>query len=238
MRAWIGLATVWLAVGCGRVGFDADPIDVGTDAAADAYPTVSERQFGDGPNADVSGATIDTSVLSGSPDENCGACNNLYGGGGESGLLRFDLTSLDADTTIVDASVEVWLNSLHTLGGSVDIYVVREAWDEGDQESQDVGVANWTERQPGVPWTGEGVGPGSRDDMPFQTSEPASLEAPLVVTLPPNVVQAWVADPSTNHGIVFQGRDYPGEGGDHPHFVSSENAAQPERRPVLVLRFR
>ena len=239
--AWLCIAT--LGLGCGRIGFGESEVLVASDASAidalmpdAAFGAAEELIFGEMATADITGVTIDTSINEPGVDENCGICTLLYGGNTEAGLFRFDLTSVPIGSLINEANVELWLSSLHTLGGKVDFYIIREAWDEGDGD-ETTGVANWIERKPGIAWTSPGVGPGSRDAVPIATTAPASLEVPVVVTIPLETAQRWVDKPDENHGILLRGSDYTGTGGDHPHFASSKHDSE-ARRPALRLEFR
>ena len=217
-------------VGCGRIGYDS----IG---AGDASSGSTILRVGEAPGTDLASVTFDNSLIDDNFGDNCGGCGNIYAGVGEVGLLRFDLSSLGA-LEVVSASIDLWLENDPTSSGTVQFYLVLEQWDEGGRRSQGPGVANWTERQPGVPWTSEGAGVGSRASLPFIELSPNPVGSVTELPLPLDAVQGWLNDPDSNFGILCVGRDYGGNGGDgHPHFVSSDGGPE-DRRPVLVLGVR
>ena len=201
--------------------------------------SVQTLTFGERPDSDVQGVTFDHHMIENQPTTGCGQCGGINGGGSEAGLVKFDLTTIAPGSQIMSAEIELYINALFTLGGTDDIFVVREEWTEGTASMNGVDdVPNWIERAAGVNWASPGVGPDSRDPSPILSAEPVSLDQPFTIPIPAAIAQEWIDDPSTNQGIVIRGRDFPGAGGDHPHFFSSEAGAEPTRRPQLRVQYR
>mgnify|MGYP001605078765 CR=1 FL=1 len=108
-----------------------------------------------------------------------------------------------------------------------------EAWSEGDLDGSP-GAANAVERMPNVDWTAAAAGPGSRGSVAL-----AELAAPLANTqytigLPLDVVQRWVDDPPSNHGVAL----VPASSGTLGVAFHSSEAVTPALRPTLRLGFR
>src|ERR1700693_3012490 len=86
------------------------------------------------PSARASEATLiaDTHVNSARPAVNSGAISNVNVGGGYTGLLQFDLSSLPAGTTaaqISHAVLRLYVNQVNT-SGLVSLQAVNGAWGE------------------------------------------------------------------------------------------------------------
>jgi hypothetical protein len=134
-----------------------------------------------------------------------------------SGLLKFDLSALPPGAEIT--SVKLKLCVLVTSNDNrlyFTAYPVQEPWDEA--------TAMWPE-----PAFGDPMGWGWLDD-------PVCQAACIEIELDPAVAQTWLADPSSNHGLLLRGEGSPnrkvedwlasrehGNGGMHPQLIVEYN---------------
>jgi MYXO-CTERM domain-containing protein len=157
-------------------------------------------------------------------------------------LIRFDLTALPAGSRVLSAQLqmfEVRGRDAHDLS----VHRVLAAWGEAGSNGGDAGVgapaqagdATWSHRfWPTQTWTQRGgdfvaspsstlwVGPG-----------PGAFVWP---STPQSVadVQAWVDQPSSNHGWILIGDD---TGEQNAKRFGSRNNATVDARPVLIVRY-
>ncbi len=247
MRLRAVLVSLCLASGCGRYGFDDLAQDAAGVAVADAAvvagddtgTTLSRETwtFGEVPGATVSGVTADTAMCDGgnSATLNWGADVSFEGGDFCTGLLRFDVSALPAGSTVVETSIAVWPLLVPSVAGRVDVHRITEAWEEGVEVGAR-GEANYDQRMTGVDWTTRGAQPpGSAEATPLHTFNPTVFEAQQI-PLSAGLVQEWLDDPTTNHGVGFFGVDYGSSNNQHPHFVSSDSP-EAAMRPVLTVTF-
>jgi hypothetical protein len=188
--------------------------------------------FGERPDSDVGGVTFDTYLSSGNPDDNKGAKDAFYASTADTrhALLRFDLSSIPPDATILAASLSLWTNDYAT-GGAVRVYQMREEWDEGDQDDAP-GFSNWYFRRPLTFWSGAGATPPSSDTEPVAELAPDATFSESTTPLPASLVQAWVSTPVTNFGVTFVAVELDGDFGFH-----SREASPTSRRPQLTVSF-
>jgi hypothetical protein len=189
--------------------------------------------FGDRSDSDRTGVTRDTYVRESAPGENFGEAKNIEfndEGSATVGLLAFGLTEIPPASKVTEATLRVFVQK---GGVSVEFHEVLELWDEGDQDNLP-GEANWTKRTPDDNWTSEGVGGGSRANEVAASMVEIPLGEDLVLDLPLDLVQKWVADPETNHGLVVLSM-----GGDGT-FIASDHSGREEveQRPELTVTYR
>ncbi|HUS65798.1 MAG TPA: DNRLRE domain-containing protein [Kofleriaceae bacterium] len=177
-------------------------------------------------------AVLDTYLRNDEPTYNYGAeerfCTDS-GGDDRRALLRFDLAAVGAPT-ITEATLHIVTDGGDS-GQSPDVhlvYQVLEPWYEGGNAGE-VGVASWFEAQAGVSWTTDGAGPGSRADAPVGSYTPITSETRYDVAIDPALVNAWLLEPDSNHGLAIVNG-----GGDATCYYSAEQA-EPARRPTLTL---
>ena len=236
------LGVLALLVGCGRLGFEARDDgaiasgdvqldDAGNpiiDADPDAPPMGSMViRFGEAPTADVMGVTTDTYVSQQDAGDNFGASDNLRieRDQGARGLLRFDLSSVP--TTAVITLARLHLGIEVATPSTISIHRVQEAWTEGNLDGAP-GAANFTFRSGIVIWSILGAGqPAS------VTAEVANFSGSTMggidIALPTAMVQAWIADPAMNFGILFASNS-----DETVRLISSEGDPTTER-PVLAV---
>ena len=177
-------------------------------------------------------SVLDTYLRQDEPTYNYGAeerfCTDS-GGDDRRALLRFDLGTINAPP-ITKATLHIVTDGGDS-GQSPDVhlaYQVLEAWYEGGSAGV-AGVASWNESQAGVSWTTAGVGPGSRADAPVGSYTPITSETRYDVDIDPALVNGWIVDPDSNHGLAIVNG-----GGNATCYYSSEHA-DPVRRPSLTL---
>jgi hypothetical protein len=196
----------------------------------DGLPQAQTMTFGERLSSDVAGATFDTYLSSGNPDDNKGGKDVFYVTAADTrhALLRFDLSAMPPDAIVVAATLELWTTE-YASGGEIRAYRMLESWDEGNQDDAG-GVANWTFRSLFVPWSGAGATPPSRGRDVLASIAPDEIDAPYTMALPAGLVQAWLASPGDNFGIALVAASPTGDVG----FTASE-ARQTQRRPELTV---
>jgi hypothetical protein len=220
---WGRVLAVCAIAGCGRFGFDR----LGSDASA----------LGDGLGPDSDGTTATPEVLT-VPAAADTALNSFaptlnYGAGTTFnvrsdmvstfvGLVRFDLAGTAGSVT--SATLHISTSTQVFASGRVDLARVLEAWEEGTQIGGN-GVANHGVRQGTIQWTAAGCGPGSREDTPLASLQPTSANTRYEVALPSSLVQSWIDEPATNHGIALFAV---GALNDTVAFFARESAMPPE----------
>jgi hypothetical protein len=191
--------------------------------AGEVPPVTLDITLGERSDALIHNVTIDSNINEDNPTANHGGA----GGMGidaqprETGLLQFDLTSLPLGATCLSAELEMSVSDpIET--GDYQIYPLLEAWVESE--------VTWNVRKSGRAWSDPGAGPGSRSSVPMGSTAPRS-PGTITVTLDPVVVQQWIQDPSSNHGMAWVSTSPDGRGGE---FRSSENS-DATLRPLLHL---
>jgi hypothetical protein len=224
-------------------GVDPDAAPLPTDASppADAPPPDADPadarvpmvlSFGERDGADIAGVTSDTFIGSDAPTLNHGTANDLQVESTpvEVALLRFDVSALPPGTVVISAELHLFTSLNDPLQeGSVQVYAMLEAWDEGAQSAAP-GQANFDDRALATPWSAAGAAPPSRDGTVLADFAPSVGDVPYSVSLPPALVDAW-RDPSQNFGIAMATEN---AGGAGVTFRSSQAGAS-TKRPLLVV---
>lgn len=234
MRAW--LVVTWLCAGCGRWGFTVDSTTDGGasgdgKAAIDAAG-VSTASFGERTGATHANVTADTTLRQAQPSSNYGGDDNLSLSATSTGLLRFDTSALPPGTQVVSAALDLSTEDVGLTSGSVEVYVVNEAWTEGTAMGT-AGVASYTMRTATLAWTNQGAGPPtSRGATAVASFVPAAINTDYVVPLDAAAVQAWVDTPTANFGVALV------VNGTGTTSLQSHETTSATRRPLLVVSYR
>jgi hypothetical protein len=215
------------------------PIDTATDTAAETTgepmrPDPVTLSFGEGDDDDVNGVTRDAFVSAAAPDTNWGTHADLHFGenGAVVAVLAFDVSAIPAGSTAVEATLELVTEAgAAEMDGTVTAYAILEAWEPGD-ENANPGAVNWTMRTATEDWTNPGVGVGSHDPAPLSSINPYEDETAYSIEIPAALVQAWIDDPSQNHGVVLHSQGISNTG----WFYSME-IWDPARRPSLSVTY-
>jgi hypothetical protein len=171
----------------------------------------------------------DTRLVSGNPTRNYGTATSLLADGSpdQSILLQWDVTAVPSGSTVEEASLTVYINDKSAQ--AYEIYEVRRAWTESQ--------ATWNLASSGTPWQAAGA-QGTQDrgstvlGTILATASGARTFALNAAGLA--LVQQWIDDPSSNHGLVVQ--DYVAAT-DSLGFTSSESGTA-SKRPRLNLSYR
>jgi hypothetical protein len=194
-------------------------------------PTVQDFQQGVAPSADYAGAS-DTFLSSYRVDSVWGGEDTLRvsqrSTGSERTLLRFDLQhDIPANAQVLSAKLSLFVSSRRTLYGMrIDAYDISRAWD--------VNVATWRRANPEQLWSIAGCDEVTADrqgaplDSKFVYFTGQDYEWDVSST-----VQRWLADPSTNHGVVLIGLDV-----DQDMRFRSSEWLVPEQRPKLTVTYK
>jgi len=154
---------------------------------------------------------------------------NVDWNGPKNALIRFDVSAIPTGSQIVSATLTLTTSASGTEAGTIEVYNVTEAWSEGALDGA-AGEANWTARQTGVNWTTAG---GTHDATILTTFAPRANATAYSVIFPISVVQAWLDTPTTNNGIILQGKtSMPKE---TAAFDSRENGVASQRPTLLVM---
>ncbi len=151
---------------------------------------------------------------------------DLDGGPDFADLLYWDISSIPAGSVI--DSVTIQFNVTNTSSHAYPLYVVQRAWDEF--------TATWNQASNGNPWAAAGAqGTGDHGSQAV-ASITATNKGLMQITLNAAgvaAVQAWVNDPSSNHGLIIQ--DYSNSNGAD---ISTREASSPSQRPKLMVTYR
>lgn len=238
----VRLSLVLLAA-CGRIGFDAtggtpsidapagDGIDSAFDAAIDAPPGSMTFTFGEAPGTMFNGVTRDTFI-----SNEAGETGFNYGGdnevrierdAGERALIRFDVSAIPINATVLDAKLEVTITQIPPAPLPIKLHRLLELWDEGGQAGN-AGVANFINRTAPLAWSTAGAGPTTS-----ATAEVGGFTPTLgreTITIPAAVIDVWKT-PSTNFGLVMISTS-----DDSTRFTTREGTPSADR-PVLTVTF-
>lgn len=164
-------------------------------------------------------------------EKNGGRAEALYADGDTQGtgddraiLLRWDLAALPRGSRVLSVALELTVLDA-SAGRSFDLFEVRRDWSETQ--------VTWNRATSATPWQAPGLaGSADRGRVVLGRVAPA---APGRYSLKLNpegvaVVQAWVDDPSRNHGFLIAHPTH-----DDAILVASREAAAPPDRPRLVV---
>jgi hypothetical protein len=139
--------------------------------------------------------TLDTAISEAEPTRGFGTSDELEADGDEVegkklwALLRWDLSSIPIGAIVQSAVI-----TLHIEGASqspgYQLYEVKAPWTEAD--------ATWRR-----PWRYPGLRPGvDRGTQPLGAVAPRK-KGEAAILLEPAVVQGWLRNPASNHGVVI-----------------------------------
>ena len=192
----------------------------------DDGPSSVVISFQDGVNG-YSG-TRDAVLKGNSPTTNYGSGieNELDGSPDESTLLFWDVTAIPVGSTI--ESVDITFNTTNQSKATYELYELKRPWVENE--------VTWNEYASGLSWEAAGAGGfldrGSTDlgaiVAPMTGETTISLNADGIA-----VVQGWISDPSSNHGLISQDYINHSNGLD----FSSREVTDPALRPKLTITY-
>lgn len=198
----------------GPAGGDASP-DAADDAAVDAPvdapidAAILQVVIGDDPDE-----LRDTTLQGAVPNQGFGAQGHMSVDDSEPSLVWFDLTAIPTTRTVVSATLSVPVaDQASEAGGLVQLHRLRERWVEME--------ATWLSRTATLTWSTSGARAPAIDPTPVASFSPAAVATRYDVVLPPALVQAWIADPAANFGILFNEGTAP----EHVHLGTRESAS-------------
>jgi len=195
--------------------------------ATDSLPSILAFQDGVLPDTSWHGM-MDTKIRSDASDIVFGAYTNLEVDAGPdyAALLRWDLSDVPQDVTITRASIRLYITNVSPT--TYDLYALTKPWDET--------TTTWNTRQGTDLWEAAGAA-GPTDYVPTSLAEIRGPQlGALTVDLNASglaLLQAWLENPSTNHGFIIQNYT---TGDDGLDFASRETA-ESSFRPLLELEF-
>jgi hypothetical protein len=139
-------------------------------------------------------------------------------------LLRWDVTDIPTGSHVLSASVI--LHVTDTTYDTYDLYEIASNWIESE--------VTWEERVAGVPWQIPGAQGVEDRGTEIVGAITASSTGTYVIDLNPGgvaLVERWIDDPSTNHGLIVTHYDRP----DSVQFASREADAASERPRLNLL---
>jgi hypothetical protein len=175
-------------------------------------------------------ASADTTLFADAPNHAHGAGSGLFIGNIASGaprrsLLLFDVSSLPADVTVLEASLTLYVDRAGIASSNADLaslHRLTESWSEGSADGGtggagtpgEAGDTTWVWRSlggaaqtvPGVPWRAEG---GTFAPVSSAIAELPSKGVLTFSTTPGLVadVQGWIERPGSNFGWILLGNE-------------------------------
>lgn len=207
----------------------------GTPSETTGTPLEISVSFGDRADADFQDVVEDTSLLNYATGDNMGIHGDLHLDGNDFGawqvgLMRFDVSALPDDATIVGATLQLWTFELADPG-EVEIHALTEPWLEGEQD-QMLGVANWFDRLEGTPWTTEGAGDGTYDPTPLAVFAFDTPSTQYDLALPPELIDVWRNGAQQNFGLLMHSVALA-----QPLYIPSSESPDEFLRPLLVVTY-
>ena len=172
--------------------------------------------------------TTDTYINRWFPDTSYGWYNTMSVRAADymSSLVRFDLSSIPNSATVISATLQLWCTG--TGGQTVDASAFRvvRPWSES--------LATWNAADASVFWGTAGCNSTTTDRLPDpETMVVLSAASRWYEWAIPNMVQAWIANPANNQGVILRGS---GEHFVQFSFASSEYWSL-DLRPRLSVRY-
>lgn len=199
---WAGLAITVAAVGCGQGGENEDFISLQQEIAGSGgshnVDFCSSPVAGSPPNVTsvTVGVSNDASIEEALQTTNLGSLGYCMMKGGTNKrhcLLSFDLSSIPSTNTVVNGCIRVAIGD--ASGANYPGYQLLRNWSQTQ--------VTWQRAKTGITWQVPGAwGPLDSGATTVATIPKNSLGWQSFV-LSKDLIQAWVANPATNFGIVF-----------------------------------
>jgi hypothetical protein len=190
--------------------------------------------FGDN-GSDDHNTAADARIREAYPSLNFGGSTSLTVDEGSTrsyALLRFGLAAIPGSATVIDATVQLYV--VEPSVSPITVHRVLESWVEGAGDGNAVSGCNWIDRASGNQWTDAGCGPSASSVATSMGSITNGGTGGVYASasLSTQVVQNWVNDPSSNHGILLKLQT----GEDGFDFTAREGSDG--QRPTLSVRYR
>jgi LysM repeat protein len=145
-------------------------------------------------------------------------------------LLKFDLSHIPTDTTILAATLQLYAKGWGGADLELDLHRLLRPFIACE--------ATWIRATAGTTWEKEGcAGESDRSEFPESSVRTASIEKWYDFELTKELVQGWVSNSDDNCGVLL--RQEPGSQAEF-YFASAEadGGEDASRRPKLVIRYR
>jgi hypothetical protein len=188
--------------------------------------TVSFQQ-GRLPTTGYSGS-IDTTIREPFPNNNYGGSTTIWADGSQSGgeyiaMVEWDITDIPAGATILDATMNLTVSN--TSNATYPCHEILRNWSESQSD--------WIEATGSIDWQTAGAR-GALDrgtDVLCQVAAPSSTTLTVQFTAAGiAAVQGWVANPSSNHGLLLSNNSV----SDGAYFRSTEYSSTSQRPRLNV----
>lgn len=175
---------------------------------------------------------VDTRLYNWQPNQNHGNSDTIEHSTNRSttSLLRFDLSSIPTNATIISAQLSLYLKSSDAAPNqnrTVQLHPLLTSWVENE--------ATYSSRALGQPWTGN---KGPKVGVDYQAAAAASATVGQSgVWIPWNLsplVQQWVNNPSLNYGVILLDPN-PYAVGANRFYASSEHTTSAWRPKLTVI---
>lgn len=175
-------------------------------------------------------AKEDTYIDENNPSKNYGNCKELFVGTKSSkkrrAILKFDVSSIPADATIISAEVFMKKIGGTNTSTSLGAYLMTSSWVENAGGCSGNSLApNWTQRAAGTNWGSTG---GDFNNTAVSTTNVASNGNYSWNVL--SAVQNWISNPSNNRGLMIRTVN---EGINNEFKFSSSEEGKTADRPYL-----
>jgi hypothetical protein len=202
----------------GHGGGDGDVVDgpaAAIDAGIDTAPAGTEMR-----RIEIA---FDTTIRSEDPTTNDGAIDlSIDASPRHVALVQLDLTSLPPGTVVLGAILHVTVfDPIET--GTYQLYPLTEAWGES--------TATFEERQPGVPWSNEGISVPTLDANTRLGEFAPRTNGPTILGFNTLAIEGWIDAPATNHGFAIVSTSPDGRGGQ----IRSRETSVVANRPYMIL---
>ncbi|MCM3005799.1 DNRLRE domain-containing protein [Priestia koreensis] len=179
----------------------------------------------------------DTNIRSAVPAQTGGNDLEIGGGVGNGNairsLLKFDLASVPADTTILSSSLDLYFSSTNSdTPINLNLYELTRDWNENEASW------NYAKISPSTAWTTKGGD--------FNTTKLASvsgLTSPTTMDnelkkweVSPSLIQKWKENTGSNYGFILKSDTE--STNIYKKFISSENSVDEKYHPKLVITYR
>jgi hypothetical protein len=171
----------------------------------------------------------------------CGRVGTNGGGTFRRALVRFDLTSIPAGSTVLSVSLRTYMSQTNSGAQDCRLHRMQEAWGEGASfafggggTSPEANDVTWTHRVwPSATWSVPG---GVYAPVASAVRSVNAIGSYTWATTPALVadVQAWVSAPATNFGWVIVGNEAVLESAKR---FESRESADVTRHPTLVVTY-
>jgi len=151
---------------------------------------------------------------------------NIRSGDKRAGLIRFDLSSIPHTATVVSGTLRLDVEyATNSNPITVSLYALNRPWSETE--------ATWVQAAAGNPWFIGGAN-GIPQDRSGTLAATLTMTDTSVYTFDiTSLVQGWVANPSTNHGLVIKATAGP----DVEYAIWSSDWLNPSPRPLLQVTY-